>query len=152
VLLLAVLACIPVPSPDLRRPATLVVVDQGTPDLVVKACTWTTRHSPLDGCENFVDGMAAVDGIGVREWSTFPLILKGRSPAWADVFVACRGTESAGAMVRLPGYAPSWDETIHITLGETKKMGESSVAHLELDVAAKLASGLCAGTIPLLEY
>jgi hypothetical protein len=150
-LLLSLLtACLPVPSPDLRRPATLVVIEGGdTTGVTVRACTWSTRHSPLDGCENFEDGMPAVDGIGVREWSTFPLILKGRSPAWADIFAACRGTTALGSVTRLPGFAPKWDDTVHVVIGSTTKMGVSSVADIDDATMKQLEAGICAGTIPL---
>ena len=93
--------------------------------------------------------MPAVDGIGIPEWSTFPLILRGQSPAWADIFVACRDGASVGATFRLPGFAPAWDETVHLTLGQTTKRGVSSLADIDDTTAGQLQAGLCAGTIPL---
>lgn len=149
-LLLALLACLPVPSPDLRRPAALVVLQGGdTTGVDVKVCTWSTRHSARDGCDNQAAGMTAVDGIGVPEWSVFPLVLKGKSPAWADLFAACHGDTAVGSMTRLPGYAPTWDETVTVTLGKTQKMGESSVADVDLDTLHWLEGAVCAGTVPV---
>lgn len=152
-LLLALLACLPVPSPDLRRPATLVVLDGIEPaGVTVRVCTWSTRHAPLEGCENVLDGIPAVDGIGVREWSTFPLVLKGKSPAWADIFVACRDGAALGGAIRLPGIAPKWDDTVHIKAGETSKTGVSSLADIDDPTAKALGAAVCAGTIPIKDY
>ncbi len=154
-LLLTLLGCLPLPLPDLRRPAALVVFEEAAAEdlagVQVRVCTWSTRRELAEGCGDVMDGIPATDGVGVREWSAFPLVLRGRSPAWADIFVACRDGKVAGTHIRLPGFAPKWKAQVSIRLGETVKMGVSTVADISDAEAAALGDALCAGTVALYE-
>lgn len=140
-------ACIPVPAPDFRRPAALVKLE-GTvpPGLTVKVCTWSTWHPPSEGCGDITDGMPAVDGIGVPEWSTFPLVLGMESPLWADAFVACDGPTPRGVTLRLPDLQVKYDADVVIRLdAPPTKWGASATRDVDAAAVAALAADLCAG-------
>jgi hypothetical protein len=148
-LLLAILACLPLPAPDFRRPAALVVF-KGEPatGLTVKVCTWGTRQSPLEGCDNLAVGQDTVDGVGVPEWSVFPLVLGTESPLWGDAFVACEGDKPRGATLRLPDLQVKWDDKVEIVLDSpSTQWGARPGASVPEDTVQALATGLCAGTM-----
>ena len=151
-LLLAQLACLPIPAPDFRRPATLVVLTGSpAPDAKVRVCTWSTRHSLGDGCDNVTDSMAAVDGIGVPEWSTFPLVLGTESPLWADAFVVCVGTTPRGVTLRLPDLSVQCDAKLEIAVDSPPiRWGAPPGLVLGDDEVSVLAKALCDGTVTVL--
>lgn len=152
-LLLALQACLPLPLPDIRRPATFLVFSGDAPaDLRVEACTWSTRHSPLEGCENLASGMPAVDGIGVPEWDAFPLVLRTESPMWGDIFVACEGDTPRGATLRLSDLQVKWDAKVEIVLDAPPTVwGEPPAGGPADAVVGELMGQLCAGTASLRE-
>jgi hypothetical protein len=147
-LLLLSAGCLPLPLPDFRRPATLVVfVGEAPADLTVQACTWSTRAPLSEGCADITAGMPALDGIGVPEYDAFPLVLGLDTPLWGDLFVACEGTRPRGATLRLPDLAVKWDAKLEIVLdAPSTRWGEQASRPVaEADVQA-LAAALCAGT------
>ena len=118
-----------------------------TEGVTIRTCTWSTRHSPQEGCDNITDGMAAVDGIGVPEWSEFPLVLGAQSPLWGDIFVACEEHLPRGATLRLPDMPVKWDETVEVKLdAPATRWGERPGGELAEAVVAELSAELCAGT------
>ncbi len=147
-LLLTLTACLPLPLPDLRRPASfLVIKGDAPPGVVIRACTWSTRNSALDGCGNITDGMAAVDGIGVPEWVEFPLVLRTESPMWGDIFVLCDGVTPRGATLRLSDLQVKWDAKVEIVLDSAPTVwGEPPSGGPAKEVIAELTADLCAGT------
>ena len=147
--LLLLLACLP--APDFRRPATLVTFEGPVPPgVTVRVCTWSTRHGPLEGCENLTDGMPAVDGIGVPEWTEFPLRLGMQSPYWADVFVACEGARPRGATARLPDLPGKHDAELVVKLDQPPPVwGASKQRGIDEATLSTLLSRLCEGTVPL---
>ena len=151
-LLVSLLGCLPLPTPDFRRPASLVVLEGGdSAGLTAKVCTWSTRNSPLDGCANLTDGVVAVDGIGVPEWSVFPLMLTTESPLWGDAFVACEGTKPRGATIRLPDLQVKWDDTVKIALDQPPThWGAPPGRDLPDATIDELAAKMCAGTAKVL--
>lgn len=150
-LFLTLSACLPLPLPDLRRPAAfLVVIGDAPPGLTIRACTWSTRNSALDGCGNITDGMPAVDGIGVPEWVEFPLVLRTESPMWGDIFVACDGTTPRGATLRLSDLQVKWDAKVEVVLDVAPTVwGEPPAGGPPKEVIAQLMTDLCAGTATL---
>lgn len=150
-LLFTALACLPLPVPDFRRPASFITFEGGVPaGITVRACTWSMWHTPDQGCDNLADGEPAVDGIGVPEWTDFPLVLGLEPPYWADAFVACEGARPRGMTLRLPDLQVKHDAEVAIVLdGPTTKWGASPARDIDDAAAASLAAGLCAGTVPL---
>ena len=90
--------------------------------------------------------MAAVDGIGVPEWSEFPLVLGSESPLWGDFFVACADQKARGVTLRMPDMPVKWDETLEIKLdAPATRWGETRGRELPNDVVTKLSEDICAG-------
>lgn len=146
-ILAPILACLPLPVPDIRRPAALVVLVGPNQDQVtVRACTWSTRASPLDGCDNVTDGMPALDGIGVPEWTEFPLVLESQSPMWGDIFVACEAGRPRGATLRLPDLRVKWDAAVEVKLdAPATHWGTPPGRDIPDATVARLSADLCAG-------
>lgn len=151
--LLLAQACLPLPLPDIRRPATFVVLTGERAEAVrIEACTWSGRHSPLDGCDNLTSGMPAVDGIGVPEWDEFPLVLRTESPLWGDIFVACEGATPRGATLRLSDLQVKWDAKVEVVLdAEPTVWGAPPAGGPPEAVVRELMGQLCAGTARLVE-
>ncbi len=146
-LLTTLVACLPLPLPDFRRPATLVTFEgAATPDLTVRVCTWSGQHSVLDGCGDITDGVTAVDGIGVREWSPFPLVLKSETPLWSDLFVACAGDRPRGVTLRLPDLPVKHDMDLVIVLdAPPTRWGANARNDVDDATVAAVSADLCAG-------
>lgn len=145
-MILALAACLPLPAPDFRRPAALVVIEGESAGVSVRTCTWSTRHSPLEGCEDITDGMPAEGGIGIPEWAPWPLVLGTESPRWADAFVACKEGKFRGAMLRLPGIPVKWKAQVDLRLDHIDRLGASARIDLDDATATELGGRLCAGT------
>ena len=120
--------------------------------VTARVCTWGSRRPPLEGCGNIADGMPALDGIGVPGWSVFPLVLRGETPLWGDLFVACEGERARGATLRLPDLRVKWDAAVEIVLdAPATRWGELPKREMpEADIQAA-ASALCAGRLPTRE-
>jgi len=143
--------CLPLPLPDFRRPATLIVLKgEASAGLSVQACTWSTRFPLSEGCDNITAGMPALDGIGIPEYDEFPLVLGLDSPLWGDLFVACEGPKPRGVTLRLPDLAVKWDAAVDILLdAPSTRWGEQARNPIaEADVQA-MAAALCGGTARL---
>lgn len=95
--------------------------------------------------------MPAVDGIGVPEWSVFPLVLRSESPLWGDLFVACEGPKARGATLRLPDLQVKWDAAVEIVVDAPATIWgarpHQELAESEIQAAAGM---LCAGTLPVI--
>lgn len=141
-------ACLPLPLPDIRRPATLIVFSgERSEGLTVRACTWSTHHSPLEGCHNIENGETALDGIGVPEWSEFPLVLRSESPMWGDIFVACEGEKARGATLRLSDLRVKWDAKVEVVLdAPATHWGVPPGRDISQEVVDELSAALCAGS------
>lgn len=144
-------ACLPLPLPDYRRPATLIVFkSEVPPGLTVAACTWSTRFPLSEGCDNIAVGEPALDGVGVRSYDEFPLVLGLESPLWGDLFVACDGAKPRGVTLRLPDLVVKWDAAVEIVLdAPSTRWGEQARNPIaEADVQT-MAAALCSGTAKL---
>jgi hypothetical protein len=143
--------CLPLPLPDFRRPATLIVFkSEVPPGITVQACTWSTRHSLLEGCDNITAGMPALDGIGVPEYDAFPLVLGLETPLWGDLFVACDGEIPRGATLRLPDLRVKWDAAVEIVIdAPSTRWGEQAARPVAEADVQKMAADLCAGRASL---
>lgn len=95
--------------------------------------------------------MAAVDGIGVKEWSVFPLVLTTESPLWGDLFVACEGAKPRGATLRLPDLQVKWRATVEIVIDAPATVWgarpHQELAESEIQAAA---ASLCARTLAVI--
>ena len=124
----------------------------GGAGLTAKVCTWSSRDSPLDGCENIEEGMPALDGIGLPEWSVFPLVLRGETPLWGDLFVACEGARARGATLRLPDLRVKWDAVVEIVVdAPATRWGQMPNQTLAEEVVQEAATKLCSGRLPIRE-
>lgn len=150
-LLLLLGACLPLPLPDFRRPATLIVFsDASAPGLTVQVCTWSTHFPLAEGCDNIEAGMPALDGVGVPEYDTFPLVLRLDTPLWGDLFVACEGPKPRGATLRLPDLRVKWDAAVEIVLdAPSTRWGEQAKNPIAEADVERMSSALCAGTAKL---
>jgi hypothetical protein len=143
--------CLPLPLPDFRRPAALVVFAGEAPaDLTVQVCTWSTRFPLGEGCMDITAGMPALDGIGVPDYEEFPLVLALETPLWGDLFVACEGTRPRGATLRLPDLRVKWDAKLEIVLdAPSTRWGEQARNPIAEADVERMAAALCAGTAPI---
>lgn len=152
-LLLSVLGCLPLPFPDYRRPASLVVfegVAEPPPALAVRVCTWSMHHDVAEGCANLTEGQPARDGIGVRAWTEFPVVLGPTTPLWADAFVACDGPRPRGVTLRLPDLQVKHNAEVTVVLdAPPTKWGANARNDLTDAQVQALAAALCAGTQPM---
>lgn len=149
-LTLLLAGCLPLPLPDFRRPATLIVFKGGFAGPVGAGLHLVHPVPALGGCDNITAGMPALDGIGVPEYDEFPLVLGLESPLWGDLFVACEGPKPRGVTLRLPDLAVKWDAAVEVVLdAPSTRWGEQARNPIaEADVQA-MAAALCGGTAPL---
>ena len=90
--------------------------------------------------------MPALDGIGVPEWTEFPLVLRSRSPMWGDIFVACEGTRPRGATLRLPDLRVKWDALVEVQLdAPATHWGTPPGRDVPAETVAQLSAELCEG-------
>ncbi len=152
-MLLTLLACLPLPLPDFRRPAVLSTFQgSATPGMTVRVCTWSGQHPLTDGCDNITDGMPAVDGIGIPEWSPFPLVLGLESPLWSDLFVACDGDRPRGVTLRLPDLPVKHDDDLVIVLdAPPTRWGANARNDVDDASVAAVSADLCAGQMKTIE-
>ena len=146
------LGCLPLPAPDFRRPAALVVFSGEAPvGLTARVCTWSTRHALLEGCDNLTVGVPAVDGVGMAEWSVFPLVLGAESPLWADLFVACDGATPRAETLRLPDLQVKWDASVDLAVDQPPVHWGGRPGH-DVDDAevATAAAAICAGSMKVI--
>lgn len=148
-MLLTLLGCLPLPLPDFRRPAALVIVKgEAPPSLTARVCTWSGQHPLTEGCDDLTDGVPAVDGIGMREWSPWPLVLGLESPLWSDFFVVCDGATPRGVTLRLPDFPVKHDAEVEVVLdGPTSRWGANARNDVDEATVASVAAQLCAGTM-----
>lgn len=152
-LLATLLGCLPLPFPDYRRPASLVNFEGAEappPGVTVRACTWSMHHPVALGCDEIAEGEPSRDGVGVSEWTGFPLVLRTSTPLWADAFVACEGGKPRGITLRLPDLQVKHNAAVSIVLdGPPTKWGANARHDVSDADANALAAALCAGTQPL---